>query len=424
MTRVAVDASVCGCTGKLSLDDVVHPARRRVARVLSGSRLRLAGALDAALLPATADLTRRTGTPDAVSAGEGDRTAWLLHAALVSPSLRDPDEFAAMLRDGYRRAAGPGRCVVGKGHTVQVSGASEPRQWVESLEPRGAARPGYVAANVDLVHGFPGLDAEQGARVAALHALNDCYALGGVDDLAVRPVVATPADDEPAADAVRGWYERALPGATVLGPARLAHDGTGWLFGATATASVARRPPVRFDRVEPGDEVLLHRPLGGLALYVHALEASGEAVRDRALDALAADHRPVAARLCEFLPAVGEAFDADRHVSVATDISGPGVRGLAAVADRAGVGVRLTDLPFLDGPAVRRLRDRWTLPDATVETNGPLALVGRPGVLDALADRLADLPGADPRRVGRVVDGDGVTAAPGARADRYIEGFA
>lgn len=423
MTRVDVDASVCGCTGKLSLDDVVFPARQRAIRRLSGSRVRLAGALDAALLPATARLARRTGTSDAPPASGADRTTWLLHAVLAPPAPPDPDGFADLLVDGYRRASGRGRCVVGKGHAVQVADSTGHSQFFEALEPAGADRPGYVAANVDLVHGFPGLDAERQARVAALHALNDCYAFAGVDDLAVRPVVATPDDAETAA--VAGWYERALPdGVAVLPPSRLAHGGTGWLFGATATASVVRRPPVRFDAVRPGDELLLHRPLGGLALYALAADRGDADARDRALDALTADHRAVAARLRGFLPALDEAFDPERHVKVATDVSGPGVRGLSAVAERAGVGVRLTALPFLDEAAVRRLRDRWILPDATVETNGPLAFVGRPAVLDALADRLAGVPGADPRRVGRVVAEPGVTAAPDVRADRYIEAFA
>jgi len=88
-------------------------------------------------------------------------------------------------------------------------------------------------------------------------------------------------------------------------------------------------------------------------------------------------------------------------------VSGPGVRGLADLVARANHRLHLTDLPLLDRAALESARRAWTVPDVTVETDGPLAVFARPAVLDSVTDHLSTLDGTEPTRVGEVRPDDG-----------------
>lgn len=414
MTDARIDAlaHVCGCAGKTPLDRVVLPARERMRPRLRASGVSLPDLPDVTLLPNTTDLRRRTdecalgGRPAPVEPTTASAT-WTLAATFADRVLgADPETFATRVGDAYAAlGAADARVVLGKGHAVQIADATTARQWFEHLVPAGERRPGYRVANVDVVHAFPDMDPVQQAGVAAAHALNDCYAAGGTDDRAVRPLVAAPADAAPAPETVRDWY-RAGTDAAVQPAAVVGHDGEGWLFGATATATTPRAPAVRLGALEAGMAVLATRPFGALACYSHALATGDEATRREAATALTADHRPVARALAPFRPAGDESFDPERHVAAVTDVSGPGVGGVADLVARAGYRVHLTDLPLFDRATLDAARDDWRVPDVTVETNGPLAVVGRPAVLDSVTARLAALDGPDPSTVGEIRPGD------------------
>jgi selenophosphate synthase len=427
--RIEALAHVCGCAGKTPLDGVVLPARERMRPRLRAAGVSLPDLPDVTLLPNTSTLRRTTdqctldGKPGAVEPTDAPAT-WTLAATFADRALgRDAETFAARVGDAYAALGRAGAHVVlGKGHAVQLEGATAPIQWFEHLVPAGDRRPGYRVANVDVVHAFPKLDPVRQARIATVHALNDCYAAGGTENREVRPLVAAPADATPEPGTVREWYREATD-ATVHPAAVLGHDGDGWLFGATATATTPRRPAIRVDALEPGYAVLLRRPFGALACYSHAVEAGDDDLHQRALDSLTDDHRPIARALAQFRPTGDESFDPARHVAVVTDVSGPGVRGLADLVARADHRLHLTDLPLLDRAALASARRAWTVPDVTVETNGPLAVVARPAVLDAIADRLGTVDGCDPAIVGEVRPADDrhLSVAPDQPLAEYAE---
>lgn len=496
-------ASRCGCAGKTPLSRVVRPALAALRARSAG--VDVAGDLEAGLLPNTTALERSVVAPDArappvapraepnasLSATEpegcdGSATPRFVAAAFVDAERgADPAAFGEclgeayrawardcrgpMTRDGRDRAgeeaasptdatdrSGRGRPTVVKGHSIQLEGASEPTIWGERLIPAGRRRPGYRAVNVDVVHAFPGLDPERQAAVATVHALNDCYTQGAAADRDVRPIVAVPAGTDLDRDRVRRWYRAAVPASVrVREPAIVAHDGRGWQFGAAATAATDRIPPVRRGAIEPGDEVTVHRPLGGLALYAGSLARRAPAVtgrsssdgaarsasdgtarsasdtsecagsdgrtRSRAVEALTTDHVAVARAIAASCPAPTEPFDPDRHLKWVCDLSGPGIRGLLDATEREGCGLSIEGLPWLDREGVEAVRDRWVVPDATVETNGPLAAIGSPAALERFERRLADVPSADPSRIGRVTGEATLRWADGVDLERFVE---
>ncbi|UIP01335.1 hypothetical protein Hbl1158_15595 (plasmid) [Halobaculum sp. CBA1158] len=442
--RDGVDPARCGCAGKTPLERVVLPARARVADALADTTVSLGPDADAAVIPASAtppataferetDAVALDGTRPRTPFGGDDRErpVTTVACAFLGGDLADPDRLGDALATAYAGLDGP-PVRIGKGHAVQVPGATGGTVWFEHRRARaeaggtadGIARDAAtgvaaespvesaagdgaaaVAANVDAVRAFPGISPAESARIAALNALNDAHAVGATTDRSVRPLVATPRDETPDPDRVREWYRSGLPSdVTVRAAAVLAHDGDGWFFGASASARGDRPADVagRNSRSLPvGCEVLVTRPLGGLACFARGVARGDEGLEARGLTRLGRDTRPEATALSAFRPAPRESFDPAEHVARVTDVSGEGIAGIGRLAAGTGRSLRLDRLPLLDGAASAT---DWTVPDATVETNGPLAVVATPRVLDRVADRLHAVEGADPRRIGAVVD--------------------
>ncbi|MFO7926916.1 MAG: hypothetical protein ACQET5_11195 [Halobacteriota archaeon] len=413
----------CGCAGKTPLDRIVRPA---LAAIRSESApVDVAGDLEAGLLPNTTGLDRTVVETDhdVVNRGRGRFVA----AAFVDAAAgSDVEAFRSLLADVYGRWAGERGATILKGHSIQVETDGGSVVWGEALRPTGRRADGYRAVNVDVIHAFPGLDPTTQAAIASAHALNDCYTQGAAAGRELRPIVGVPRGTALTADRVRRWYEAAVAEETsVYDPSVVVHDGVGWQFGASVVASTDRIPPVRIGGVEPGDEVSIHRALGGLALYagwVGLAESPGTAVRDRAIEALSRDHAAVAEAIAASCPRPDEPFDPDRHLKWAGDVSGPGIRGLADAVEAAGCGVRLTSLPLSDRETLASVRDRWLVPDATVETNGPIAAIGTPAALDRFEGRLTDCAGTAPTRIGELTPTEGdLQWERGVDADRYLD---
>jgi hypothetical protein len=426
----------CGCMGKTSLKRVVHPAMRRARRKLAANDVYLTGALECGLLPRRESLDRQTGQLTLDGAGSihqgstaGVETpAWGLAAVLTSPehgtSVR---AFANALKTSYGSLAADGRLTIAKGHSIQISNADRTTVAFDLFRPRGEPRPGFVAGNIDIIHAFPGLEPTVQATIAGAHALNDCYAYGATEERVLRPFAGIP-ESKPAAEPTRSdvetWYQAGLSDDIALHrPTIIRHSGDGWLFGATATAELTHVPPVHAGRLKPDDVVLLSRPLGAVAALSAARDARDGAAFDQAKEALTADHAAVGRSIASLSPSSAIEFDPDRHLKLTTDVSGPGIGGIASAIARSGHRLRVERLPFVDDEAVRRARRRWLVPDATVGTNGPIAIIGRATAIARAETQLREA-GCHPVRLGRVESGDGagtVSSADEVELSQFIE---
>ena len=413
----------CGCAGKTPLDRVVRPAIAEIRRNVPG--VAVVDGLEAGLLPKTAGIERSVA--DGHGGGEGTARDFVA-AAFVGPERgSDSEAFRAVLSETYRRWAGrSGGATIRKGHSIQLETNSKPTVWGEMFRSTGRQQDGYRAVNVDVIHALPGLDPVTQAAVATAHALNDCYTQGAAADRDIRPIVGHPEGSGPDTDRVRRWYVEATgSGATVREPSIITHDGRGWQFGAAALAATERVPPIHTGRIDAGDAVLLHRPLGSLALYAGSVDGEQPlktGARKRALDALAADHVATARAIEASCPCPGERFDPGRHLKWAGDVSGPGIEGLAEITTAADCGLSLEALPLLDQQGLDAVRRRWVVPDVTVETNGPIAAVGTVDALDRFERRLTGCSSADPTRIGTVTDTPGEFRwADVTHAERHLE---
>lgn len=428
-------AERCGCAGKTSLERVVRPALADVRAELAADGIKVAGDLEAGLLPNTASLEQ--SVVGEKGREDGDHPWRYLTAVFADVRTgSDPERFRHMLVEKYRSLAATHdgtesvgadvRRTIVKGHSAQLEGADESVVWSERLRPVGNRRPGYRLANIDVIHAFPALRPQQQAAIAVCHALNDCYAGGAHKERTIRPVVAVPSSSAVTRERVSSWFRPSTPaGVTLHEPAVITHDGRGWLFGATATAVTGQTPPVHTGAIEPGDAVVIHRPLGGLALYAGGTDADDLSVRKRALEALTADHAPVAEAVAASRPHPDERFDPDRHLKWVGDVSGPGLDGIVHATGFADCGIHLESLPLIERETLAEIRKRWVVPDVTVETNGPLAVIGRPTAIEQFRQRLKDIPTADPGRIGRVTDAaEELTWSESVDLEWYVERMA
>lgn len=426
----------CGCMGKTPLKRVVHPARRRVRRRLATNGVYLAGTLDCGLLPRHESLDRKTdritldgdGSVRRGSTADVETPAWGLAAVLTAPEHgTSVQAFADALNAGYGSLTADGRLTIAKGHSIQISNADRTTVAFDLFRPRGKRRPGFVAGNVDVIHAFPNLEPTVQAAIAGAHALNDCYAYGATDKRVLRPLVGVPDSKsaaEPTQSEVETWYRAGLPDDIAFRrPTILHHGGDGWLLGATATSELTHVPPVHAGRLEPDDVVLLSRPLGAVAALSAARDASNGLAFDRAAEILADDHAAVGRSIASLSPSSAAEFDPDRHLKLATDVSGPGIGGIVSAIARSDHRLRVEQLPFVDGEAVRRARRHWLVPDATAETNGPIAMVGRPEAIARAETRLREA-GCAPSQLGCIESSDGagtVSSADEVELSQFIE---
>ncbi len=424
----------CGCMGKTSLERVVYPARRQVRQRLAANAVYLAGTLDCGLIPRYESVEWETAqvTVDADGSVRRLKTAdlstptWGLAAVLTaSEHARTDEAFADVLRAGYGAAGTDTRLTVAKGHSIQVSNADRTTLSFDLFSPDGALQSGYVAGNVDVIHAFPGLDPTTQATIASAHALNDCYAYGASSARRVRPIVSAPKSAKmPSKEAVRTWYRDGYSDAADLRrPTVLSHGGDGWLFGASVTAELAHTPPIHAGRVKPNDIVVLSRPLGAVAALSAARSENDAKTGRRAVETLATDHTAVAETIASASPNTPAEFDPEYHVKLATDVSGPGIGGVVESIARSGHRLHVERLPFIDDESISRARRRWLVPDATVGTNGPIAMVGTPAAMERIERRLR-AAGERPVRLGRVENGDGrapVSSADAIELSQYIE---
>lgn len=119
-----------------------------------------------------------------------------------------------------------------------------------------------------------------------------------------------------------------------------------------------------------------------------------------------------------FCPEMGEPFAEERHIKATTDLSGPGIDVFRELAERAGRDLILERLPLANEKLVRRASENFLLPNGTAGTNGALALIGAPVLIEHLGAELAQL-GHQPQIIGRVAGPGGALVLP-PEAKRYI----
>jgi selenide, water dikinase len=239
-------------------------------------------------------------------------------------------------------------------------------------------------------------------RIAAANALSDVYAMGG-EPLTALAIVGFPSGRLPLevlTTILRGAHDAVHDaGAVIVGGHSIIDEEL--KFGLSVTGQADPRHLLRNDDAQPGDVLVLTKPLGTGLL---ATAAKAGRLGDPAADALHASMRALNRDASRAALAAG--------VRCATDVTGFGLLGHAShIARASGVSVRFSgrDLPELPGA-----RDLW-----------------RDGTRTGGAERneqylrpLADWSGADPADAALALDpqtsGGLLLAVPPSVLDDYL----
>lgn len=270
--------------------------------------------------------------------------------SMTAPDLpKDaPPALALELHDGQPMCGGCG-AKVGPGPLAEALCAL-PAQTAEGLE----STPGDDAAILRSGDGWQVIstdhlravtdDPEVMTRIALNHAMGDVWAMGARPQVALAQVVIprmsgamqarTLGEITQAAGAAAGAVGAALAGGHTT-------MGTEMTIGFTVTG-LCDRPPVTKGGAQPGDILLLTRPIGSGTLLAAEMQmrAEGRWIADL-MDLLCRDQAKEAAVLAPLAHGM-------------TDITGFGLAGHALeMAQASGVGITLTmrDIPVLNGAA-------------------------------------------------------------------------
>jgi selenophosphate synthase len=436
-----------GCAVKVDLVEVLYPALKSIRGDLESLGLKIAPRRDADVFEArVGDVRVMRGIYDVDDPrvdpselkGFKPRRAVVL-AQVHQRIASSPEPFRDVVWRFYSRVATAvgGGVVVGKGHSIVSADVRSQFFLVDFISYDDGG--GLVAANNDTIQIIdPAEDPGSYLQVAVAlsNSLNDLFTVGAWRNIRIYPVYDAP--DGRLASRIWGnmvSYAESI-GATVYD---VKQPGKGsLLMGATVLAGMERKPPFFYDRVEPGMEVMVTRPIGELpVINVYMLvmldkEIAEEferqtgisveellEIKSRLIKTMAEPNVEVAKAIESRLPDLGEDFNPRDHIAVTTDVTGPGIYVVKEIAELSNTAIRLTDIPLLE-PRISEFATRnFIIPNATAGTNGAIVVVARPEVIEGLEEDLRRR-GLQPTVIG-YVEGKGapLVRAP-SRLKRYI----
>lgn len=430
----------CGCAVKTDLHRVVYPAIRQLQPHLAPWGISIAPREDA-------DITELYDPPQIQRLilslhphpiplpvrervqGEGPVRAITLTSVYRASK---PDFLAERWLSVYRKLADAGlRFVVGKGHTIEADAPEHQFVLFDFFQSasNGSKLRGYVISNNDTIQLIdPTLDpgAFQQTAIALANALNDLFSLGAVKNIKILPVIAAPT-----AGLLRTIQENIRVFSSQYGFELLDQEPVSQetlLLGATVMGQTDHQPPVFYDRLRPGDQILVHRAFGDLApinLYIESLVMGDGYLKNLGLDneevrraketvveVMANPNLAVGQLIYKYSPPLGEPFNPQRHIKITGDLSGPGIDIFRELAEKARVTMRLEKFPLLCEDMARAATQQYILPNSTAGTNGAVALIATPAVIERCAADLERL-GYEPQVIGFVEGpGEGVLSVP------------
>jgi selenophosphate synthase len=413
---------VClGCAAKVELVSTVYPVLREVSAWLrEKTRIRLQPRDDVYYFGTDGDVRvdraryrvsdlvegrNRQVTRD-IQTHRPDGIVVLANFTAMNPSVGRERMRRALL--GYYEAAARADhpFTVGKGHTIQIAKTEEQEYMVVDYFRSSGSTYHGVANNDTISNIDPNLQYASwiSVFVAMNNALNDLFLCGVYRNLKILPTVDArePSDAPAIRDALRRYRDHL--GAVGIELVEQEPLGFGTKsMGATVYGTTSREIPIN-QQLVPGQWLIATRPIGDLAPLTEYLiqqmleEGVGhlEPLRLRVLEAMLTPNVEASRIIESRLPRKGDPFDANKHVTAARDMTGPGILAVEELAEDSGVKIYLDEI---------RLHDDMVagvdMPNPTSGTNGAIILAAQPDVARSIMRDLEEA-GYAPWVIGRV----------------------
>lgn len=422
----------CGCGIKLDLYDIVYPALRAAAEELSAIGVQGIGTrtdffahsgrleslerivfLDEEIKKKAGELASRIAAneTDALVEVYSSNIDYSLHREKLRAHFADVASAKARIwatAQAKKAASGTGPLRFGKGHSI---GAGGNFTLVDLLKFDDSA--GYTAANNDTIATADSM-LRHGCAISVMTALNnslnDLFLAGVSDDLRIFPVYDGSADEVQAIhtaidDYVAFFSERGVKVKVEdRGPLGLGVR----MIGATVTGHARHELP-GLHRLLPGQKIMATRHLGDLSLlaahralhFPETPHAELDALRWKVLQQFCTPNYLAATILQKYLPVAGEPFRPDRHITFASDVSGPGFYVLEEGATASRVSVHIQELKFMHEGGLGSYRR-----NQLSSTNGPILFSAYPEVAEQVERELLNAGYSQCWNVGVVTERD------------------
>jgi len=429
-----------GCAVKVDLLTVLYPAIRSIRGELEKLGMSIAPRRDADIFWGSIEgftLVRE------IYRGEEDVDQGRLRAlspqrAIVLAQIYqrvadNPESLAKVVRPIYTKVAqaSPG-IIVGKGHSIVTADPKAQFIAFDYIKVGEKGGGGLVVGNNDTIQIIDPAEDPGSYRQAAValgNSLNDLYTLGAWRNTVIAPVIDSPSDD--LRKKIEGNMKRYAEniGAKVVDTPQ--PNAGSLLMGATVFAETDRRPPFFYERISPGMEVLVTRPIGELAsinVYMMCMldrdiaeELSRQygigverllEIKEGIVEMMARPNIDVAKVIEKRLPYLDEEFDPERHIAATTDVTGPGIYVIKELAELSNASIRVERIPLLSPELSEFATRNYIIPNATSGTNGAAVIIASRRVIEDIEAELRER-GEEPVRIGRVVSkGEARVVAP------------
>ncbi|HLG42295.1 MAG TPA: SelD-related putative sulfur metabolism protein [Planctomycetota bacterium] len=410
-----------GCAAKVELVSTVYPVLREVSRWLrEKTRIRLQPRDDVYHFETDGSIHVQRGRYKISDLVEGraeavardiqsykpDGIVVLANFTPMNPTVgRDKMKRALM---GYYEAAARTNhpFTVGKGHTIQIAKSEDQEYMIVDYFKSSGSKLNGVANNDTISIIDPNLQYASwiSVFVALNNALNDLFLCGVYKNLKVHPTfdARDPSDVAPIREALKRYGDRLAPCGIEIVDKEPLGFGTKSM-GATVFGTTEREIPIN-QRLATGQWLIATRPVGDLApltefLIQQVLEEDVghlETLRMKVLETMLTPNIEAARIIESYLPRKGEAFNVDKHVTTARDMTGPGILAVEELAEDSGMKIYLDDIKLHD-----ELVAGVDMPNPTSGTNGAIIIAAQPDVARSVTRELKEA-GYSPWLMGRV----------------------
>jgi selenophosphate synthase len=424
-------ALATGCAVKVDLLRVVYPAIRMIREELKGSKLSIAPREDALIISGNVDEIHRRiyslgddkdiSSEDLESVSRGRNLYAVTLVQIYQRYADSPEGFLEKIAPIYKKLSSSGISItIGKGHSI-LTPFLEDEFILFDFIPYSSGE-GITAINNDTIHIVdPSQEPGEIMQVsgAISNAFNDIFVLGVHKKLRMVPVLNAPTEE-----LLDKLWKNAKQFASQYNIEIVYEEQPKMgrlLMGATVMGYSDKMPPVAEDRVVPGMNLVITRPMGELApinLYLSSIideslvkdleryDISFEEVekaKNKAIELISKPNIEAAIAIYKYLPDISEPFREDEHIAVTTDVTGPGIFVVKELAERTNTKIKLYKIPLLF-PEISRIATKlYIIPNSTSGTNGPFIMITPSNIVDDLVKELKSR-GLEPIVMGEVIE--------------------
>ncbi|MEM0131913.1 MAG: SelD-related putative sulfur metabolism protein, partial [Saccharolobus sp.] len=339
-----------GCAVKVDLIDTVYPAIQKIRDELVKRNIEILPREDADIF-----VTREKISVKRIIGGgifDADRAVSLIQ--VNQETAGNPDKFAEFLLRTYTSIKTSKRLTIGKGHSIVTTNPKGEVAVLDLFSLEGGKENSYTVTNNDTIQIVDPLEdpgSQMQVDVAISNSLNDLFTKGVFQDLKLIPVADAPVD-ELKQQLLKNFENYARTYSIELLDDIQPSSKT-LMIGATVIGKSDHELPTFYNKVNENMEILVSRPVGELTpinVYmwmltvpelVEDMESRGitisrvEEAKKRALNYMRTPNTEVAKIIYEYLPKFGHEFNQESHISMTTDVTGPGIFVIKEFAEKA-----------------------------------------------------------------------------------------